>query len=272
MHGHRRNLGASFVGIGAALVVAFATRAQAEAWTPAEIDTELWLDASDAGTVTQSSGAVSQWNDKSGNARHVSQGGTPKPTYLATGFDGGTKPCLGFASVPNTGNNGDVLATQIVDPGAGEWSIFMVLDDQSNDTECWPFNVASSTGEQRYNLGTQGPQCGYNNVYGNKAPFVAGEQLLNFELAAENKIYRNGALAASKTIVGFVPQSWNTAASGLRVGARSPSTGHAGMNGKIAELVAVFGIPTEETRQRMEGYLAWKWGLEGSLPAGHPYT
>jgi len=24
-------------------------------------------------------------------------------------------------------------------------------------------------------------------------------------------------------------------------------------------------------RQELEGYLAWKWGLQGNLPAGHPY-
>lgn len=36
---------------------------------------QLWLDADDAATFTFSSGVVvSQWNDKSGNARHVAQG------------------------------------------------------------------------------------------------------------------------------------------------------------------------------------------------------
>lgn len=34
----------------------------------------LWLDASDTATITQSAGAVSQWNDKSGNANHATQG------------------------------------------------------------------------------------------------------------------------------------------------------------------------------------------------------
>jgi hypothetical protein len=24
-------------------------------------------------------------------------------------------------------------------------------------------------------------------------------------------------------------------------------------------------------RQKIEGYLAWKWGLQASLPIGHPY-
>jgi hypothetical protein len=29
--------------------------------------------------------------------------------------------------------------------------------------------------------------------------------------------------------------------------------------------------PSDTNRQQIEGYLAHKWGLEGSLPSGHPY-
>lgn len=42
-------------------------------WTPTQIPTALWLDAADASTITLNNLTVSQWNDKSGNARHVSQ-------------------------------------------------------------------------------------------------------------------------------------------------------------------------------------------------------
>lgn len=35
---------------------------------------EAWYDASDTSTITESGGAVSQWNDKSGNALNVTQG------------------------------------------------------------------------------------------------------------------------------------------------------------------------------------------------------
>ena len=36
------------------------------------IDAALWLDASDSSTIEENGGKVSQWNDKSGNDRHVS--------------------------------------------------------------------------------------------------------------------------------------------------------------------------------------------------------
>ena len=42
---------------------------------------QLWLDAEDLSTITESSGAVSQWNDKSGNGQNAAQGiGSAQPT------------------------------------------------------------------------------------------------------------------------------------------------------------------------------------------------
>ncbi len=63
-----------------------------DSFTPADIDTLLWLDAKDIGTITESSGLVSQWDDKSGNGRHITQGMGAKQPLYTTGnsvcFDG----------------------------------------------------------------------------------------------------------------------------------------------------------------------------------------
>ena len=61
-----------------------AQRAQAAAWTPASLGSSLavWLDASDATTLTSSGGLVSEWRDKSGNARHAVQAtSSSQPTF-----------------------------------------------------------------------------------------------------------------------------------------------------------------------------------------------
>ena len=44
-------------------------------WSPLQLgaNLSLWLDASDASTITLNGSTVSQWNDKSGNARHATQ-------------------------------------------------------------------------------------------------------------------------------------------------------------------------------------------------------
>lgn len=48
-------------------------------------DLAAWYDPSDAISITQSGGLVSQINDKSGNNYHLTATGTARPTYSATG-------------------------------------------------------------------------------------------------------------------------------------------------------------------------------------------
>ena len=67
-----------FAGAGAHLLL----RSSATDWTPADITTLAWYDASDTDTITESLGAVSQWDDKSGNLRHLLQGtGSAQPSF-----------------------------------------------------------------------------------------------------------------------------------------------------------------------------------------------
>jgi hypothetical protein len=40
---------------------------------------------------------------------------------------------------------------------------------------------------------------------------------------------------------------------------------------RLRTLITVGGALSTTDRQKMEGYLAWKWGIQASLAAGHPY-
>ena len=44
------------------------------------------------------------------------------------------------------------------------------------------------------------------------------------------------------------------------------------LNAYIAEIVYYNSQLGTTNQQQVEGYLAWKWGIQGSLPAGHPYS
>ena len=73
----------------------------------------LWLDASDASTITESGNKVSQWSDKSGNGNDATQAtGSLQPTYNATGN------YVEFDSVD------DILVLTEFSPT--EWSFFAV--------------------------------------------------------------------------------------------------------------------------------------------------
>jgi hexokinase len=73
---------------------------------------------------------------------------------------------------------------------------------------------------------------------------------------------------------------WNGTAQNARNGASKAFTGlfvGTGANGSyywkgyIAEVAIYNNVLSTGDRQKIEGYLAWKWGLQGNLPAGHPY-
>ena len=56
---------------------------------PSDLNLSLWLDASDASTVTHSDGSVSQWADKSGNGNHAVQDTEArKPSFGSINLDG----------------------------------------------------------------------------------------------------------------------------------------------------------------------------------------
>ena len=44
-----------------------------------------------------------------------------------------------------------------------------------------------------------------------------------------------------------------------------------GFNGWVGEVIVIDALSSAETRQKVEAYLAWKWGLEGNLENDHPY-
>ena len=64
----------------------------------------------------------------------------------------------------------------------------------------------------------------------------------------------------------------NTAgfAAECHVGRNDPNSGRF-YDGHFAEIVVLDHVPSQTDREIIEGYLAHKWGTEGSLPTNHPY-
>jgi hypothetical protein len=44
-----------------------------------------------------------------------------------------------------------------------------------------------------------------------------------------------------------------------------------GWDGYICEIICGTGTLDTDTRDRVSGYLAWKWGIEDKLPDDHTY-
>jgi hypothetical protein len=44
------------------------------------------------------------------------------------------------------------------------------------------------------------------------------------------------------------------------------------LSGTIYEIIFILDTNiTTTNRNKLEGYLAWKWGIQSYLPSGHPY-
>jgi hypothetical protein len=77
----------------------------------------------------------------------------------------------------------------------------------------------------------------------------------------------DGTKGAINTTTSFTQSSVNTL---FRVG-WTGSASDPKLTGTIGEIIGYSGLMTDSDRQRVEGYLAWKWNLQANLPSTHPY-
>ena len=247
-------------------------------WTPADITTALWLDASDASTVTTVSGAVSQWSDKSGNGRNFTQGtAANRPTYTASAVnslaavtpDGAndwmTGPVVFSGTTPN---DYFVIAAvrmlSIVNSGANvDNGLFYQTGSAILNTNVY-FNLASS-GNANKAVTDLFPPTGGALVAATATQANTSYIFATSRTSGTRVIWINGSTDASQS--GAETYTGDAMVATDLFMLRGSNNA---LNAHVGEIVAL-PYPTDANRQRIEGYLAHKWGLAGSLPAGHPY-
>ena len=250
-------------------------------WNPSMIQTALWLDAADAATVTTVSGAVSQWNDKSGNARHATQvtsGSRPTVAVASQNsrngisFDG-VDDRLGFSSaLLGATHSLFILFKPTLEATTG--SVFGQWQAGQTGRYLWSVNQECSAGTPtsgRFNLfnaSTTGGACTGGGGFAidvsidNTATLISSISTTGSE---QWKLLKNGTEWDSATITS-VFTGVNSS-----LGSVNAADGASPYDGVIYEVIHLASYASTDTRQRIEGYLAWKWGLTADLPAGHPY-
>jgi hypothetical protein len=251
---------------------------EAAEWTPAALassELKAWYDFSDTATITESGGAVSQVNDKSGNGNHIIQGtAAAKPTTGANTlnslnvltFDGGDRlEKTSGTSLPSAEGSGSMLfALRLVSSGTGAGLV-------------WIAQQAGSFGDNAVlcrdggNMGAWGDAT--SGAAASAADYADSDNT-NWHLSggvyteSDRWIYEDGTLKDTNTgnIVG------PTTPDGIYVGQTlSMNRGAARyLTGRIAQVLVVNGI-TQDTREKIEGWALWKYGLQANLPVGHPY-
>ena len=232
-------------------------------WTPAELTTALWLDASDATTISESGGYVSQWDDKSGNGNNAFQ--TLASSQPQTGVDtiGGLN-ALSF-------NLDLLLLDPLVDFSQYKSQELFAVTQANNDGRNKIFFSQFPGGFlHRYNATPMDIDFVALGGIGNVATPQNSltNDLIYSAYANPSEIAVKISQAASYTTLSI---PYPLANSSAQVGIGGRSDNQTLFNGKIGELVFVPSSLSVSDRYRMEGYLAWKWGLESLLHVGHPY-
>jgi hypothetical protein len=243
--------------------------AVADPWTPAEITTALWLDAADAATITESSGSVSQWDDKSGNSRNATQGTSGhRPVYSATSWDGS------LPSITFDGNDDQLITTYTL---ANQHTIAYVAERGTQTGTGSILRPVIESASTSGNFVSYGSQRGTNTV----VEFAINATRITVVSASWTVGQKT---TVSGTYNGTTLTGWQNGNSYGSV-SETTSTFHAvhiggsgntifperRFAGKISEVVIVGSVLSTNDRQKLEGYMAHKWGLTGGLPGGHPY-
>lgn len=267
--------------------------AASQLWTPSQITTALWIDASDINTVTQSSGLVSQINDKSGNGRNFTATGSSRPTYTADAINGLYALSFNGSQWLTSASATSVWTSIHSFTGASVFVLWKpgITSDPNNIYGCIGNNAATSASvgfalwyDDRASINRNNRIASF--ITDNSANWVINTTtadnfatpnqyqvcgwILNPNAAPSNRssVRVNGGAASQTNTDSVVPTS-SSPTYALQIGATGNNIFP--LVGSIVELVIVPGTISDANRQRMEGYMAWRGGFPLSLPSDHPY-
>jgi Concanavalin A-like lectin/glucanases superfamily len=220
----------------------------------------LWLDASDTATITQDATSnISQWGDKSGNGLNAvsnSVSGWALPTYVSTG-------AIKYVSM---------LPSQALHvPGFSyntAWSVFSCMCNVTLGAR-WYISPYADLGIVLMGMGHgnnkvfSGMLGGGNDVTGSHIEYTSAQ---NTNGTGAYTYYRDGTLVDSNNTANGVPSAT------VRMGIGANGASGYDVDGTYYPFeILIFNQYLGDTdRRNVEGYLAQKWGLTSSLPAGHP--
>lgn len=257
-------------------------RSSSSGFSPTQIPgLTTWYDASDlttmydatsGGSFTSNGGRVALWLDKSGNGNNATQ---------YTGQADTTRPILNY----NVQNGRGALqfsqaeARQLMGgTGTYPFDVYIILETDTLNSTQDVLAVGSTEVDDYTSVRlTSVANWGQNSTGGTRiyTPSFT-ETSSNFLLlrwTATNttnthQIWRNG------TWLGTSNFSWTfPSPSKFLIGSRRPNlflTTNT-WNGQMGEILIYDNQLNIVERQLVEGYLCWKWGIQTSLPAAHPY-
>jgi hypothetical protein len=221
---------------------------------------QLWLDAADTTTISLSGSSVTGWADKNTPAKTTTVS-TTKPTLMSGSLNSSN-------TVRFTGTSQTTLTTSLASAiGTGDVAMFAVWKPDTGTSTQAVTGIGGLTGTS----GTLGMGWHANGKYF-IYDWAANET--TYSSVAGSWVVESGQRQSSQLLTTLNGNTAATVASSTNFTNQTITVGGGPgffTTGEIAEVLIYNRSLSTDDRQTMEGYLAWKWGLQGSLPLTHPY-
>ena len=263
-------------------------------WTPRQLTSAVWFDAADTTTITLNGSNVSQWNDKSGNNRHATQGTAANQPLFVTSVPGAN----GLPAIQTDGNDtlqignrtglfqnvGGATIAIVVKYATGTYTanLLPAFVSIGTNTSMARFSLAASVTADSSRLGILGRR---NDADTLASLFTATTRSTlaglsypslqigsgNFSSAIANN-FTNGTQDLTDAAFLTAGNTQNSVPLNASLFGVTGSTNNFLPAGCQLFEVLMFNSTLSTTdRQKLEGYFAWKWGTVAGLPSGHPF-
>ena len=221
-------------------------------FTPTSIGgCQIWMDAADITSFTFSSGSnISVWKDKSGYSNNFTTVSGTNTRIADGGYSVVSFPSGAVMSSANqvnlTTSSAIFIVCKVLDAG---FDMILACTNITSGSFLGDFSIRTISGVLSY---------GNADDIGNQNYYVNG----TFNPSFGSSTYVNTYSIIDTLVSGKSGTTYLTFSS---------SFFSRFFIGNIAEFIFYPGGVSNPDRQQIEGYLAWKWGLQGSLDSSNPY-
>lgn len=241
-----------------------------ELWTPVDLPgTVGWFDASETGTVIEAGGKVSQWNNRITQYGNMTQtDGAKQPVLTMTGPGG--REAVEFS-------DGFMFANAPVN-GVSNTTMFAVMKmNIIGNTEDMLVAMGQAPAGSRIRALYRGVDSDFLG-YATWANDIERSELrldtTDFNVIGARQEGAAVTLAKNGVITAFTlpAQPLDIIDDHVSIGsAFGSASGNYHTAARYCEVLFVNNAVAADDRERTQGYLAHKWGLQALLPDDHPY-